>query len=104
MLAMWGVGHYRCECPTLKEKRAVQTGECLNSPDRLERHSPSEQPTMDSTTEKGTARLVDKENSYMDPWTRLVGRANEEKVVINGHPVTVLLDTGSQIILVSEAF
>ena len=52
-----------------KRKRAVQTGECLNSPDGLERHSPSEQTTMDSTTEKGAERLVDKENSYIDPLT-----------------------------------
>ena len=36
--------------------------------------------------------------------TRLVGRANEEQIVIDGHPVTALLDTGSQITHVSEAF
>ena len=59
---------------------------------------------MDSTREKGAERLVDKENSYIDPWMRLVGRANEEQIVIDGHPVTALLDTGSQITHVSEAF
>ena len=48
--------------------------------------------------------MIDKKNSYIDPWTRLVGRANEEQIVINGHPVTALLDTGSQITHVSEAF
>ena len=80
-------------------------GECLNSPDGLERHSPSEQTTMDSTTEKGGREIGrPRENSYIDPWTRLVGRANEEQIVINGHPVTALLDTGSQITHVSEAF
>ena len=31
-----------------------------------------------------------------DPWARLIGRANEEKIKINGHTVTALLDTGSQ--------
>ena len=98
------VGHYRCECPTLKEKRTVQTGECLNSPKGLERQSPSEQSILDSTIEKGAEKLVDKKNSYKDPWTRLIGRANEEQIVINGHPVTALLDTGSQVTHVSKAF
>ena len=48
--------------------------------------------------------MVDKRNSSIDPWTRLIGRADEEQIVINGHPVTVLLDTGSQVTHVSEAF
>ena len=87
-----------------KRKRAFQKRECLNSPKGLERHSPCQQATLDSTTESGAERLVDKKNSYIDPWTRLVGRANEELIVINGHPVTALLDTGSQITHVSEAF
>ena len=90
--------------PHFKSKMAVQKWECLNSSKGLKRHSPSEQATLDSTTEKGAERLVDKKNSYIDPWTRLVGRANEEQIVINGHPVTALLDTGSQITHVSEAF
>ena len=87
-----------------KRKRAVQRGECLNSPDGLERHSPSVQPTVNSTSEKGEERWVDQEKLSIDPWTRLVGRANKEQIVINGHPVTALLDTGSQITHVSEAF
>ena len=90
--------------PHFKRERAAQKGECLNSHAGLERHSPSEQPTMNSTTEKGAERLVDKENSYFDPWTRLVGRANEEQIAINGHPFDCFLDTGSQITHVSEAF
>ena len=64
-----------------KRKRAVQTGECLNSPNGLERHSPSEQPSIDSTIEKGAERLIDKENSYIDPWTRLVGRQMKNKLL-----------------------
>ena len=98
------MGHYRHECPTLKEKWLFKGGECLNSPDGLERHSPSVQSTVDSTSQKGAERLVDQEGLSIDPWTRLVGRANEEQIVINGKPVTALLDTGSQITDVSKAF
>ena len=97
------MGYNRCEHPTLKEKELFK-GECLNSPKGLERHSPSEQTTVDSTLEKGTERLVDQEKLSIDPETRLVGRANEEQIVINGHLVTALLDTGSQITHVSKAF
>ena len=32
-----------------------------------------------------------------DPWTRLIGRAHEEKITVNGNTVTALLDTGSQV-------
>ena len=90
--------------PHFKRKRAVQTGECLNSPKGLKRHSPSDQPTIDTTSEKGAYRLAGKRNSSIDPWPRLIGRANEEQIVINGHPVTVLLDTGRQVTHISEAF
>ena len=48
--------------------------------------------------------MVDQEKLSIDPWTRLVGRANEEQIVINGHPVTALLDTGNQITHVGKAF
>ena len=65
---------------------------------------PTLQPTVDSTSEKGAERLVDQEKVSIDPWTRLVGRVNEEQIVINGHPLTALLDTGSQITHVSKAF
>ena len=36
-----------------------------------------------------------------DPWARLIGRANEEKIVINGNTVIALLDTGSQVTHIS---
>ena len=32
-----------------------------------------------------------------DPWARLIGRANEERISVNGNTVTALLDTGSQV-------
>ena len=100
----WQCGEGQKGMPHFKRKRAVQTGECLNSPKGLERHSPSDQPTIDFTAEKGANKLADKKNSSIDPWTRLIGRANEEQIVINGHPVTALLDTGSQVTHISEAF
>ena len=31
-----------------------------------------------------------------DPWARLIGRVKEKQVLVNGQPVTALLDTGSQ--------
>ena len=36
-----------------------------------------------------------------DPWTRLFGRANEERITVNDNTVTDLLDTTSQVIHVS---
>ena len=36
-----------------------------------------------------------------DPWGTLIGRANEEKIIVNGNTVTALLDTGSQMTHVS---
>ena len=36
-----------------------------------------------------------------DPWVRLIGRANEEKIRVNGNTVTALLDTGSQVAHIS---
>ena len=39
--------------------------------------------------------------SNPDPWARLVGRANEEKIIVNGNTVIALLDTGSQVTHIS---
>ena len=66
----------------------------------LESHSPVDQPSIE-TSEKEANRLAQGKNN---PWSRLIGRAIEEKIVINGHPVTALLDTGSQATHISEAF
>ena len=54
--------------------------------------------------EKGANKLADRNKSSIDPWARLIERANEEQIVINGHPVTALLDIGSQVTHISEAF
>ena len=67
----------------------------------LESHSPVDQPSIETSEEKEANRLAQGKNN---PWPRLIGRANEEQIVINGHPVTDLLDTGSQVTHISEAF
>ena len=89
-----------------KRQRDVQRGECLNSPDGLEGHSPTVQPTVvkpESTSEEKEAEVLVQKLSSADPWATLVGRANEDQIVIKGNPVTALLDTGSQITHVSKA-
>ena len=48
--------------------------------------------------------MAHKKKVSNNPWSRLIGRANEEQIVINGHPVTALLDTGTQVTHISEAF
>ena len=90
--------------PHFKRKRAVQKGECLNSPRSLESHSPVDQLIIETFTEREASRLTHEKNVSQNPWSRLIGRANEEQIVINGHPVTALLDTGSQVADISEAF
>ena len=52
--------------PHFKRKRVVQTGECVNIPKGLERHSPSDQPTINA--EKGANKLADKNKLSTDPW------------------------------------
>ena len=61
--------------------------------------------TESTTEEKEAESLVRQEDlPQADLWAKLVGRANEDQIVINGHPVTALLDTGSQVTHVSQAF
>ena len=66
------------------------------------------QPTVEiepTTKEKEAELLVQQKNlSPSDPGAKLLGRTNKDQIVINGHPVTALLDTGSQVTHVSKAF
>ena len=39
-----------------------------------------------------------------DPWARLIWRANEEQILVNGQPVTTLQDTGSQVTHISHDY
>ena len=62
---------------------------------------------MKSFTNEGVTGdlLVEQKGpAHMEVWEKLVGRANEERIFINGQPVTALLDTGSQVTHVSDDF
>ena len=50
----------------------------------LESHSPVGQPNLETSEEKEACGLAQEKNN---PWARLIGRANEEQIMINGHPV-----------------
>ena len=50
----------------------------------------------DSTDKNNSSKFLNP-----DPWARLIGRANEEKIKVNGNTVTALLDTGSQVTHIS---
>ena len=73
----------------------------MNSP-TTQRHSP----TISKATNIGGKKMASNNNTPSkflnpDPWTRLIGRANEEKITVNGNTVTALLDTGSHVTHVS---
>ena len=67
----------------------------------LESHSQVEPPNLETSEKKEAYGLAQEKNN---PWARLIGRANEEQIMAKGHPVTALLDTGSQVTYISEAF
>ena len=47
-----------------------------------------------------------KETSYTNPdaWGRLIGRINTSPILLEGHLITSLLDTGSQLSMISRSF
>ena len=94
------VGHLKRSCLPAKRQGAVTRGECLNSPT-----SSSHSPTISKSTNMVGKEMARSKTSSKflnpDPWARLIGRANEEKIKINGHTVTALLDTGSQVTHIS---
>ena len=71
----------------------------MNSPTTF-RHSP----TISKSTNIGGKKMArspnDSNNSSKffnpDHWARLIGGANEKKIIVNGNTVTALLDTDSQ--------
>ena len=101
MLVVRKDGTYKKGVSQFKRARAVSEGECINSPISLESHSPVEESNIETSEFKEEKELTQKARN---PWAKLIGRANEEQIMINGHPVTALLDTGSQVTHNSEAF
>ena len=91
-----------------KRKRAVTKGECGSSPQGIKRHSPNKPAStgIKSATNEGVTgdMAKQKDPNHMDVWEKLVGRANEENIFINGQSVTALLDTGSQVAHVSHDY
>ena len=51
---------------------------------------------------RGSKRKPQRNTLNPDPWTRLIGRANEEKIMVNGKSVTAVLNTGSQVTHISQ--
>ena len=84
----------------------------LNSPHGLRRHSPTEKPRANNSIESKSATggkeaetlVRQEESTHADLWGKLVSKANEDQIFINGYPVTALLDIGSQVTHVSQDF
>ena len=75
----------------------------------MKKHSPNKQASIgvkSFTNDRvaGDDLVEQKRPAHMAVWQKLVGRANEEKIFINGLPVTALLDTVSQVTHVSHDF
>ena len=76
----------------------------MNSP-TTSRHSPTISKSTNIGGKKMARNTIDNSKSMKflnpDPWARLISRANEEKITVNGNTVTALLDAGSQVTHVS---
>ena len=51
---------------------------------------------------RGSNKNPQKNTLNPDPWTRLIERANEEQILVNGKAVPALLDTGSHVTHISH--
>ena len=76
----------------------------MNSP-IIPRHSPTISKSTNIGGKKMARSPIDNKKSTKflnpDPWARLIGRASEEKIIVNGNTVTAVLDTGSQVTHIS---
>ena len=101
MLALWGSGAPKKELSHAKRQGAVSRREYMNSPIALQSHSPCLSKTTNVGGKNVARETPNSKTLNPDPWTRLIGRANEEKIRVNGKTVTALLDTGSQVTHIS---
>ena len=81
------------------KRQGVVTGrECMSSPTST-RHSPTISKATNMSGKRMARNTNENDTSFKffnpDPWARLTGRANEEKMIVNGNTVTALWDTGS---------
>ena len=101
MLAVWGNWSSQEELSHAKRQGADLGRECMESPTDLQSHSPC----ISKATNVGGKKLAGENSSSKflnpDPWTRLIGRANEERIIVYGKTVTALLDTGNQVTHIS---
>ena len=76
----------------------------MNSP-TTPRHSSTISKSTNIGGKKMARNIINNNTStkYLNPgpWARLIGRANDEKIAVNGNTVTALLDTGSQVTYIS---
>ena len=76
----------------------------MNSP-TTPRHSPTISKSTNIGGKKMARNTINNNTPTIflnpDPWARLIGRANEEKITVNGNTVTALLDTGNQVTHIS---
>ena len=73
----------------------------MNSPTASQSHSPCISKTTNVGGKNMAGEMPNLKFLNPDPWTRLIGRANEEKIIVNGKAVTALLDTGSPVTHIS---
>ena len=85
----------------------------MNGPQQQRMHSPNEQSNVKAnigaksvTNERVTEEdlVEERRPTQEEVWGKLVDRANEERIFINGHPVTALFDTGNHVMHVSHEF
>ena len=73
----------------------------MNSPTDLWSHSPCMSKATNIGGKNVAGEMSNTKFLNLDPWTRLIRRANEERIIVNGKTVTALLDTGSQVTHIS---
>ena len=73
----------------------------MNSPIALQSHSPCLAKATNVGDKNVASEPPNSKTLNPDPWTRLIGRATEEKIVVNGKTVKTLLETGSQVTHIS---
>ena len=89
MLAVWGSGTSEKALSHAKRQETVSRVECMNSPINPYSHSPLRLFISGSKSLHGgkVTRVINKNPQgntlNPDPWARLIGRVNEEQILVN---------------------